>query len=284
MNYRIILHSLFLSISFFFSAYLFSLGAPTVANKPVENNCIRVGMPIAGVEWTPNGQKLLVFFYCSPSISVYDTSSGGLVLKNILTMETDVTHIVRSSSEVDTIAVGLSDGKLCFLNGRDLTILDDSFPCNAKKIRSLDWVGSLNTLLAYSKDYKPVEQDFDNHSADESILQLIDMKAPVDKNYHIPEHITQMKTAPSGGHVAIIKDHINKKENLLKPINASDEAHYSLDIYRFHPKEGPSLVGSVKFKSPVKSIGWSHDSARLAVVLDNGELKIFDQSAQMIDQ
>ncbi len=275
MNFRIVLYSLVIVSLGSISVRIFPLAG---AACKVPSRSLTFAKPIEGLEWAPNGQKLLLFFLYSPTIMIYKKESEGLVFQEALQMKVNVTTIVRSSQDVNRLAVGLSTGKIVFLDGTTLKLADESMTLSARKIHALNWVGSDNALLVYAKDPEPSQAGFDTTYADKSVLRYFDRNNGSNKEFTLENHLEKLQIAPSGDHIVLTKDCINRKKELLEEFDP--HGTFVIEIYSFKKEQGPALKGQVTVDVPVKAVAWTFDSLMLVVILDSGVLQLLDCTCQ----
>ncbi len=250
------------------------LYASTLVSMDIPKSTNSISENFTDFAWTPRGTRIITGSETRKSLNIYDDK-----LKLVASAETTApVEKITCSAAQRALAVGLRDGTIEFFSFNEESLVPTkSIASPQKQIHELSWIGNSIYLLAYFKDPKPHLPGKDTYYGDSSTLRIFDSKqGSLVKEFSVPNHILKCKVAPSGKHVALIADLHNRRVSALSLNEKNVRQAFQLYSLTDTLEAEPILEEPYIFENGVMALAWSPDSAHIALLFDNGDLKIFD--------
>ncbi len=231
---------------------------------------------IEDIEWAPCGTKVLLAD-ASNYVRVYGVEQDQLrYLKKIETTR-PATKIVSSPTE-NLIAVGLYNGLIETFDGTTFEPLPTNINLPGRNVQAITWLGKY--VAAYTKDYAPRQKGKNLHYSDTTFMYLYDpTTGEVVKKFTIGQHVVDCKGSPSGKYVTLVKDLLNRTEDLFSTETMDKALKYAFEIYEV---ENFTRIVQVELYHQIVSHAWSPDSLTIALLLSDGSIKTYSLTSGAI--
>lgn len=239
----------------------------------VVTNAVEIKEGIECVEWASCGTKVIVAD-ASDCLKVYAIEGEQYrPFKTIPTIK-PATKIASSRSK-KAFAVAQYNGLIEIFDGTTFEASPILIKLPGRNVQALSWIEGTKYLVAYTKDYEPVEQGKDYHYPNKTVLYVCDTTTgELVRKFDIEQHVVDCKVAPSGKYLTLVNDLLNRKEDAFSFETRHRAERYSLEVYELNGLS-PKHVTQLVFDCKIAAHTWSPDSDKVAVLLSSGHIKIY---------